>query len=130
MWTALQDKSQQTQHRHDRRIAPWAGIGVERVNDTEGRSESSVGDTSFGGKGRVVEDGGSGRFGSSSSGRGNSDQRSESLADGQSLSDGRVDKVEELSVGVASEQIRNLSSAILLSLANGLTQIDGPWQCR
>ena len=129
MWTALQERQRQ-HNRRGTKSRPRARIGVEGIHDTEGRSESSVGDTSFGGKGRVVEDGGSGRFGSSSSGRGNSDQRSESLADGQSLSDGRVDKVEELSVGVASEQIRNLSSAILLSLANGLTQIDGPWQCR
>lgn len=131
MWTALQDKSQQTLHQYGRRIVPWAGIGVERVNDTERRSESSVGDTSLGGERRVIEDGSSSRLGSSSSGGGDGDQRSERLADGQSFSDRRIDEVEKLGVGVASEQVGDLKCNLSQSLKQTETRRnDAPWQCQ
>lgn len=44
---------------------------------------------------------------SSSSGGGNSDERTESTSDGKSLSNWCVHKVEELRVRVASEEVGN-----------------------
>lgn len=100
-----------------------AGVGVERVDDTEERAQEAVGDSCLRRKWAVVENGSSsglsmqevsskreGRgeqthLGSSSSGRGDSDEGAESTGDGESLSDGSVDKVKKLGVRVAGEEV-------------------------
>jgi hypothetical protein len=46
-------------------------------------------------------------LGSSSSGGGDSDQRTQCLVNGLTLTDGSVDKVEQLCVRVACEEIRD-----------------------
>lgn len=85
------------------------GAGVERVTDAQGGLEVAVSDACLGALGDEVEDGGTRRLAAGAGGGGHGNERLEGLVDRAALAQGRVDKVEEVGLGVFVVQVHQLS---------------------
>ena len=84
------------------------GAGVEGVADAQGGLEVAVGDARLGALGDEVEDGGARRLAASAGRGGHGDEGLEGLVDGAALAQGRVDKVEEVGLGVFVVEVHEL----------------------
>lgn len=84
--------------------------GVKRIDDSEGRSKSSIGDTGLGLQWSVVEDRNAGRLGSGTGSRRDRDQRLQRHQHRLSLADRGVHVVKKIGLAVAGVQIRGLAS--------------------